>query len=95
MLSAVADTADTVLAHLKANKMGRFADVPEPIAFNPPPAETVSDDYKVGARCEVRSDDNMPRIGTVKFIGKTEFGTKAGIWIGVELDEPTGKGDGS
>ena len=36
---------------------------------------------------------NFERSGTIKYIGKTEF--KDGDWLGVELDTPTGKNDGS
>lgn len=39
------------------------------------------------------SGDNFERSGTIKYIGKTEF--KEGDWLGVELDTPTGKNDGS
>ena len=38
-------------------------------------------------------NSNLERSGTIKYIGKTEF--KEGDWLGIELDTPTGKNDGS
>jgi tubulin-folding cofactor B len=85
---------DTVLAHLKANKLGRFAPVPQTIAHAPPPLPP-SSSITPGARCEViTGEGGLEKRGTVRFVGEASMG-KAGIWVGVELDEPVGKGDGS
>jgi tubulin-folding cofactor B len=85
---------DTVLSHLKANKLGRFADVPTNLTTPPPPAPIPSN-VVVGARCEVQGGDGaIDRRGTIRFVGEASMG-KGGVWVGVELDEPTGKGDGS
>lgn len=43
---------------------------------------------QIGDRVSVRN-----LTGTVRFIGETEFAS--GVWIGVELDDPVGKNDGS
>lgn len=42
----------------------------------------------VDARCEIQG-----KMGTIRFVGPTEFAT--GKWVGVELDEPSGKNNGS
>lgn len=85
---------DTVLSHLKANKLGRFAETPTNLT-QAPPAPPIPSDMVVGARCEVKSGDGtIDRRGTIRFVGEASMG-KGGMWVGVEMDEPTGKGDGS
>uniref|UniRef100_A0AAR5PME6 CAP-Gly domain-containing protein n=1 Tax=Dendroctonus ponderosae TaxID=77166 RepID=A0AAR5PME6_DENPD len=49
-------------------------------------------DYKLGDRVIIKSGQGS-KVGTVRFMGVTEFAT--GEWVGVELDEPRGKNDGS
>ncbi|VDD77637.1 unnamed protein product [Mesocestoides corti] len=44
---------------------------------------------QVGDRVQVSGS----RVGTVRFIGPTDFA--AGDWVGIELDDPLGKNDGS
>nr|CCC52306.1 putative tubulin-specific chaperone, fragment [Trypanosoma vivax Y486] len=62
------------------------------------PQELHEDSYKeraelihVGDRCQCQPGD---RLGTVRFVGRIAT-LKLGYWIGVEFDEPVGKGDGS
>ena len=44
--------------------------------------------YQVGSRCEVKG-----RRGEIKFVGELEG--KTGEMVGIALDEPTGKHDGT
>lgn len=62
------------------------------------PVELHEDSYKdaaqkisVGDRCQCSPGD---RLGTVRYVGRVAA-LKPGWWIGVEFDEPVGKGDGT
>jgi len=80
----------SVLAFKKANKMGRFAEGAD--AAQREKEEQFGDvaaTITVGNRCLVRSTNK----GTVAYVGKTEF--EKGYWVGIRLDEPFGKNDGT
>jgi dynactin complex subunit len=49
----------------------------------------------VGAKVEINSSQAVgtPLVGTVRYFGSTTFAT--GKWVGIELDIPSGKNDGS
>jgi len=62
-----------------------------PASDEPPPGPESVADMAVGARCEV-----MPgkRRGAVGYLGEVE-GLAPGYWVGVKLDEPVGRNDGT
>lgn len=53
--------------------------------------EYLCESIKVGDRCEVAPGE---RRGVVKFVGKADT-VAPGYWVGVQLDEPLGKHDGT
>ncbi|KAK4454985.1 CAP Gly-rich domain-containing protein [Podospora aff. communis PSN243] len=88
---------DSVLAWKKAQKLGRFdpnAPSHEQAKIAAIAQEVESRGIAVGKRCRVGQDDT--RRGVVKYVGEVkEIPGGIGAWIGVELDEPVGKNDGS
>ncbi|EPQ32029.1 uncharacterized protein PFL1_00227 [Pseudozyma flocculosa PF-1] len=88
---------DTVLAYKQRNKLGRFDPKAEAasIASKEEEEKAIPPGLKPGARCAVDLAGGAAagRRGTVRFVGPTKFA--AGIWVGVEYDEPVGKNDGS
>ena len=87
---------DTVRAYKERHKLGRFADHP---AHGDTHGESAAiPAISVGSRCEVddgADSGGLQKRGVVRFVGPTKFGTGAGIWVGIEYDEPVGKNDGS
>ncbi|GJJ75592.1 tubulin-specific chaperone B [Entomortierella parvispora] len=88
---------DSVLAFKKRNNLGRFNDAASDASatsLQNRAFEEAAKSIKLGDRCEVDvGGGSLKRRGTVRFIGLTEF--QAGIWVGVQYDEPLGKNDGS
>lgn len=96
-LSEYETKTDSVLAWKKANKLGRF----DPAAPSLEAAKIASYDQEiqkrgieVGKRCRIGGEDS--RRGLVMYVGDVpEIPGSIGKWVGVRLDEPVGKNDGS
>ena len=88
---------DTVLAWKKSQKLGRFdlnAPDIEQQKINASYREVQERHIKVDCRCQLLPESDGRR-GVVRFVGEVEEIPGVGAWVGVELDEPTGKNDGS
>lgn len=88
---------DSVLAWKKAEKLGRFnpaAPSLEQAKIDSFLQEIKSRGIEVGKRCRVGGED--AKRGEVKYVGDVkEIPGAIGAWVGVQLDEPVGKNDGS
>jgi tubulin-specific chaperone B len=88
---------DSVLAWKKAQKLGRFdpnAPSHEQARIATLEQEVAQRGIEVGRRCRVGGDDL--RRGTIRHVGEVpEIPGGAGPWVGIQLDEPVGKNDGS
>lgn len=88
---------DSVLAWKKAQKLGRFdpnAPAHEEARLAALESEVQERGIAVGKRCRVGGEDT--RRGVVQYVGEVpEIPNGAGPWVGVQLDEPVGKNDGS
>ncbi|KAF5897661.1 tubulin-folding cofactor B, partial [Clarias magur] len=89
--------ADSLRNFKKNMKMGRFNE--ENMAKRDEGLSQKEEEEKaaltlitVGKRCQVQVAGQPSKIGTVMFVGTTDF--KPGYWVGVKYDEPLGKNDG-
>lgn len=62
-------------------------------AIDPEEGAEAAAAIRVGMRCEMSDDAALPKRGVVSYVGKVDFAP--GYWVGVTLDEPTGKHDGT
>lgn len=89
---------NSVLAWKKSQKLGRFdPDAPSVIEqkVNTSFREVTERHIELGKRCRLLPEESDARRGVVKFVGEIEEIPGVGAWVGVMLDEPTGKNDGS
>ncbi|KAL8996666.1 MAG: hypothetical protein Q9169_003890 [Polycauliona sp. 2 TL-2023] len=87
---------DTVLAYKKSHQIGRF-DPHAPDSKEKKVAELWKEidaaEIAVGARCVL--SPSTTRRGTIAYVGLIPEIPGIGPWIGVKLDEPAGKNDGT
>ncbi|TVY35928.1 Cell polarity protein [Lachnellula occidentalis] len=95
--SLYATKTDSVLAWKKANKLGRFdpsAPSLEVAKLAALQTEIKERGIAVGKRCRVGGED--AKRGVVMYVGDVpEIPGQTGAWVGVKLDEPVGRNDGS
>ncbi|KAL5118824.1 hypothetical protein ACEQ8H_003327 [Pleosporales sp. CAS-2024a] len=89
--------SDSVLAWKKAQKLGRF----DPDAPSMEQQKMLASQREVEERGLTLSGrvrllpESDARRGTISYIGTVPEIPGIGVWVGVTLDEPTGKNDGS
>ncbi|KAF2145894.1 uncharacterized protein K452DRAFT_220012 [Aplosporella prunicola CBS 121167] len=92
--------SDSVLAWKKAQKLGRFdpnAGSLEEQKVKALEREVHERGIQLHLRCQLLPASSDARRGAIAFIGPVPDipGTAGAPWIGIALDEPTGKNDGS
>lgn len=91
-------TSNTVLAYKRTHHLGRFDPNAPSIEAQKAAAydvEIAERGIVVGKRCQLLPAETDARRGKVAFVGEVGEIPGVGKWVGVVLDEPTGKNDGS
>ncbi|XP_069562479.1 tubulin-folding cofactor B [Brachyistius frenatus] len=95
---AYAKRSGSARSFMKKNRVGRFneeetAKKKAELAARADEEKAAADTFSVGNRCKVQIPGQPTKLGTVMYVGTTEF--KTGYWVGVKYDEPMGKHNGT
>lgn len=89
---------ESARSFMKKQRVGRYNDEEmakkkAEVAAREEEQKAAAEAISVGSRCQVQVVGQPTKLGTVMFVGTTDF--KPGYWVGVKYDEPLGKNDGS
>jgi len=88
---------ETVLAYKRSNQIGRFNPAAPAILEKQSAVHNAVISARgivQGMRCRLLPADSDDRRGVVRHVGEVEGLPGVGPWVGIALDEPTGRNDG-